>query len=58
MKKDFTAAIQYLDKIIEVDPGNVDAANNKKVLEKANNKGASQAGSAKPTSGQPKPSGQ
>ncbi len=60
VKKDFTTAISFLDKILEVDPGNADAANNKKVLEKANNKGASQAGSTKPTSGQPqqKPGGQ
>jgi tetratricopeptide (TPR) repeat protein len=55
VKKDFPAAITFLDKILEVDPGNADAANNKKVLEKANNKGASQAGSAKPASGQPQP---
>lgn len=55
VKKDFPAAISFLDKILEVDPGNADAANNKKVLEKANNKGASQAGSAKPASGQPQP---
>lgn len=55
VKKDFPTAITFLDKILEVDPGNADAANNKKVLEKANNKGASQAGSAKPASGQPQP---
>jgi tetratricopeptide (TPR) repeat protein len=50
VKKDFPAAIGYLDKILEVDPANVDATKNKEILQKAiGNKG----GSATP----PKPGG-
>jgi tetratricopeptide (TPR) repeat protein len=41
MKKDFPTAITYLDKILEVDPTNADAAKNKEILQKAgSNKGA------------------
>jgi Flp pilus assembly protein TadD len=52
VKKDFPAAIGYLDKILEVDPANADATKNKEILQKAmGNKGsaaspAKQAGSA------------
>jgi Flp pilus assembly protein TadD len=52
VKKDFPAAIGYLDKILEVDPANADATKNKEILLKAmGNKGsaaspAKQAGSA------------
>jgi len=35
IKKDFPAAISFLDKILEVDPTNVDAAKNKDILQKA-----------------------
>ncbi|MFT3947265.1 MAG: tetratricopeptide repeat protein [Agriterribacter sp.] len=36
--KDYPTAVTYLDKILEVDPANADAAANKKVLENAINK--------------------
>ncbi|MFT3748265.1 MAG: tetratricopeptide repeat protein [Agriterribacter sp.] len=36
--KDYPAAVTYLDKILEVDPGNADAQANKEVLQKAINK--------------------
>jgi Flp pilus assembly protein TadD len=40
VKKDFPTAITYLDKILEVDPANVDATKNKEILQKAmGNKG-------------------
>ena len=35
VKKDFPTAISYLDKIIEIDPTNVDATKNKEILLKA-----------------------
>ena len=35
VKKDFPTAITYLDKIIEIDPANVDATKNKEILQKA-----------------------
>jgi tetratricopeptide (TPR) repeat protein len=41
VKKDFPMAITYLDKIIEIDPANVDAVKNKEILQKALGKGAS-----------------
>jgi tetratricopeptide (TPR) repeat protein len=50
MKKDFPAAITYLDKILEIDPANADAAKNREILQKASNKGGS-----KPTGGNPSP---
>ncbi|WP_336518080.1 tetratricopeptide repeat protein [Pollutibacter soli] len=55
IKKDFPKAIEYLDKIIEIDPTNPDAPKNKEILQKAN-KGAAQSGSAPKTSpGQSQP---
>ena len=39
IKKDFATAISYLDKIMVVDPTNVDAAKNKEILQKAMSKG-------------------
>jgi tetratricopeptide (TPR) repeat protein len=45
IKKDFPAAISYLDKILEVDPTNADAAKNKDILLKAQSKGAAKPGS-------------
>ena len=35
VKKDFAAAISYLDKIIEIDPANADAVKNREILQKA-----------------------
>lgn len=35
VKKDFTSAIAYLNKMIEIDPSNQDALKNKEILEKA-----------------------
>lgn len=35
IKKDFPTAIQYIDKIIEIDPANTDAIKNKEILQKA-----------------------
>lgn len=35
IKKDFSAAIGYLDKILEIDPANADAIKNKEILQKA-----------------------
>lgn len=49
IKKDFPKAIEYLDKIIEIDPTNVDAPKNKEILQKAN-RGAAQSGGAPKTS--------
>lgn len=44
VKKDFPAAIGYLDKILEVDPANADATKNKEILQKAiGNKGSATA---------------
>lgn len=43
IKKDFATAITFLDKIIEVDPGNLDAVKNREIIQKAmdsNKKGA------------------
>ncbi len=39
IKKDFPTAIQYIDKIIEIDPANTDAIKNKEILQKALSKG-------------------
>jgi len=39
IKKDFTAAIGYLDRIIAIDPANADALKNKEILQKALSKG-------------------
>ena len=39
VKKNFGVAIGYLDKIIEIDPGNPDAQKNKEILQKALVKG-------------------
>ncbi|TAH01007.1 MAG: tetratricopeptide repeat protein [Sphingobacteriales bacterium] len=39
IKKDFSAAIGYLDKILEIDPANPDAIKNKEILQKALSKG-------------------
>jgi tetratricopeptide (TPR) repeat protein len=39
IKKDFAAAITYLDKLLEIDPANVDALKNKEILQKALSKG-------------------
>lgn len=39
IKKDFSAAIGYLDKILEIDPANADAIKNKEILQKALTKG-------------------
>lgn len=39
VKKDFAAAIAYLDKIMEIDPANADAQKNKDILQKALSKG-------------------
>jgi len=44
IKKDFPAAISYLDKILEVDPTNADAAKNKEILQKAQSKGGGKSG--------------
>jgi tetratricopeptide (TPR) repeat protein len=38
VKKDFAMAIGYLDKIIEIDPANIDASKNREILQKALNK--------------------
>lgn len=46
--KDYAAAITYLDKILEVDPGNADAQANKDVLQKALNKPAPKQPAAQP----------
>ncbi|MFT3702770.1 MAG: tetratricopeptide repeat protein [Agriterribacter sp.] len=51
--KDYATAITYLDKIIEVDPGNADAQANKEVLQKALNKPAPK----QPAAGQTKKTG-
>lgn len=52
IKKDFPTAIGYLDKILEVDPANVDAIKNKEILQKAMGKGgAGSAGAKTPTPG-------
>jgi tetratricopeptide (TPR) repeat protein len=39
VKKDFAAAITFLDKIIQIDPANADAIRNKEILQKALAKG-------------------
>jgi tetratricopeptide (TPR) repeat protein len=39
IKKDFPAAIGYLEKILEIDPANPDAIKNKEILQKALSKG-------------------
>ncbi len=39
VKKDFPTAIGFLDKIIEIDPTNMDASKNKEILQKAVGKG-------------------
>lgn len=39
IKKDFATAIQYIDKIIAIDPANADAIKNKEILQKALAKG-------------------
>jgi tetratricopeptide (TPR) repeat protein len=44
VKKDFAAAISYLDKIIEIDPANADALKNKEILQKALAKSGGKAG--------------
>jgi tetratricopeptide (TPR) repeat protein len=48
VKKDYPSAIAFMDKILEVDPGNADAAKNKEILQKA----AARSGK---TSGRPAP---
>ena len=40
------AAIAFLDKILEIDPTNADALNNKQILQKASNKGSKSGGGA------------
>ncbi len=52
IKKDFNEAIKYLDKILEVDPGNADAAKNKEILQKANKSSSSQTNANKTATGQ------
>jgi len=51
IKKDFSAAISYLDKIIAVDPTNADATKNKEILQKAMNKGGGAASPPKSPGG-------
>jgi hypothetical protein len=48
IKKDFAAAIGFLDKILIVDPTNADATKNKEILQKAMSKGGG--GAAPPKS--------
>lgn len=52
VKKDYTGAVAFLDKLLEVDPANADAAKNKEILLKAASK--NQPG-AKPASENPPP---
>jgi tetratricopeptide (TPR) repeat protein len=40
VKKDFATAISFLDKIIAIDPANVDATKNREILQKAMSKGS------------------
>jgi hypothetical protein len=51
IKKDFPAAISYLDKIIAVDPTNADATKNKEILQKAMSKGGGAASPPKSPGG-------
>lgn len=44
--KDYAAAITFLDKMLELDPSNADAAANKKILQDALNRPAPKSGSA------------
>jgi Flp pilus assembly protein TadD len=53
VKKDYMGAVVFLDKLLEVDPTNADAAKNKEILLKAANK--NQPGGAKPASENPPP---
>jgi tetratricopeptide (TPR) repeat protein len=46
IKKDFSKAIVFLDKILEIDPANVDALKNKEILQKAS-KGTGQTSNKK-----------
>mgnify|MGYP001764950320 CR=1 FL=1 len=58
VKKDFATAISYLDKILEVDPANVDATKNKEILQKAmGNKGGGSAAPPKQGSAASRPTG-
>jgi tetratricopeptide (TPR) repeat protein len=43
IKKDFAVAISYLDKILEIDPANVDATKNREILQKALSKSGGKA---------------
>jgi hypothetical protein len=38
VKKDYTGAVAFLDRLLEVDPANADAAKNKEILLKAASK--------------------
>jgi hypothetical protein len=51
IKKDFAAAISFLDKILEVDPANVDAVKNKEILQKAMSKSGNAVAAPKPGTG-------
>ena len=47
--KDYATAITYLDKILEVDPANVDAQKNKEILQQALNRPQPKGSSPKKT---------
>ncbi len=51
VKKDFATAITFLDKILEVDPTNVDATKNKEILQKALSKSGNATAAPKPAAG-------